>query len=80
MLLGVQIAFGFVNLAFLAPVWMQLLHLLNADLLWVALVVLTAASIAAPRSRSRSEDDDAARERRAQRVASHLEPVARGTE
>jgi heme A synthase len=75
-LLGVQIAFGFVNLAFLAPVWMQLLHLLNADLLWVTLVVLTAASIAAPRSK----DDDAARERRAQRVAGHLEPVARSTE
>ena len=47
-LLGVQIAFGFVNLAFLAPVWMQLLHLFNADLLWTVLVVLTAATIAAP--------------------------------
>jgi len=75
-LLGVQIAFGFVNLAFLAPVWMQLLHLLNADLLWVTLVVLTAASIAAPRSKN----DHAARERRAQRVAGHLEPVARRAE
>jgi hypothetical protein len=25
----------------LAPVWMQIVHLLIADLLWVALVVLT---------------------------------------
>jgi hypothetical protein len=30
-----------VNLVLLAPVWMQILHLLLADLLWVALVVTT---------------------------------------
>ena len=47
-LLAVQIALGFVNLALLAPVWMQLVHLLNADLLWISLVVLTAAAVAAP--------------------------------
>ncbi len=51
-LLTLQLAFGFVNLAFLAPVWMQLLHLFNADLLWTTLVVLTAASIAAPAKRA----------------------------
>jgi heme A synthase len=49
-LLGLQIALGFVNLALLAPVWMQLVHLLNADLLWIALVTLAAAAIAAPKS------------------------------
>jgi len=27
---------------FLAPVWLQIAHLLGADLLWVALVVLVA--------------------------------------
>jgi hypothetical protein len=30
-----------VNIVLLAPVWMQILHLLLADLLWVALVVTT---------------------------------------
>jgi heme A synthase len=42
----VQVCFGFANLWMLAPVWMQLVHLLLADLLWIALV-LTAASVLA---------------------------------
>jgi len=42
----VQVCFGFANLWMLAPVWMQLTHLLLADLLWIALV-LTAASVLA---------------------------------
>jgi cytochrome c oxidase assembly protein subunit 15 len=42
----VQLAAGVLNLALLAPVWMQLLHLLLADLVWLALVVLAAASLA----------------------------------
>jgi heme A synthase len=36
-----QLAAGVLNIALLAPVWMQILHLLVADLLWVALVVTT---------------------------------------
>ncbi len=39
---------GLVNVALLAPVWMQLLHLLLADLTWVAVVLLGAAALAAP--------------------------------
>jgi heme A synthase len=35
---------GLVNVALLAPVWMQLLHLLLADLTWIALVLLGAAA------------------------------------
>jgi heme a synthase len=31
-----------VDVLLLAPVWMQILHLLGADLYWVALVVLAA--------------------------------------
>lgn len=42
----VQLAAGVLNVALLAPVWMQLLHLLLADLVWLALVVLAAASLA----------------------------------
>jgi len=42
----VQVALGFVNVWLLAPVWLQLTHLLAADLLWIALVVLTASALA----------------------------------
>ena len=38
-LLAAQLAAGGINLLLLAPVWMQILHLLLADLLWVALAV-----------------------------------------
>ena len=47
-LVGAQIAAGVMNLALLAPVGMQITHLLLADLLWIALVVLcqsTPASV-----------------------------------
>lgn len=37
---------GALNLALLAPIWMQLLHLLVADLLWIALVVFAADALA----------------------------------
>jgi len=37
-----QVGAGVLNVALLAPVWMQLLHLLLADLLWIALVLLAS--------------------------------------
>ena len=37
-----QLCAGAVNVALLAPVWMQLAHLLLADLVWIVLVVMTA--------------------------------------
>jgi cytochrome c oxidase assembly protein subunit 15 len=37
-----QWALGALDVAFLAPVWLQLAHLLVADLVWLALVVLVA--------------------------------------
>jgi cytochrome c oxidase assembly protein subunit 15 len=36
---SLQILFGFINIALLAPVWMQIIHLFTADLLWVAAVL-----------------------------------------
>ena len=42
LLVFVQLIAGAVNIALKAPVWMQLLHLFLADLLWLALVVLVA--------------------------------------
>lgn len=39
LLVVVQLVAGALNLLLLAPVWMQICHLLLADLLWVALVI-----------------------------------------
>lgn len=47
-LAATQMALGFVNVLLLAPVWMQMVHLLGADLLWIAFVLLGAAVLAAP--------------------------------
>jgi cytochrome c oxidase assembly protein subunit 15 len=44
-LLLAQFALGIADVLLLAPTWMQLLHLLGADLYWVALVVLAAETI-----------------------------------
>lgn len=44
-----QLVAGLVNLVLLAPTWMQLAHLLLADLLWIVLVLLAAATLAADR-------------------------------
>jgi cytochrome c oxidase assembly protein subunit 15 len=41
-LLALQYLLGALDVWLLAPVWMQVVHLLGADLLWTALVVLTA--------------------------------------
>lgn len=38
----VQVLAGFVNVLLLAPVWMQLVHLAIADLLWIGYVLLAA--------------------------------------
>ena len=46
----IQVAAGFVNVLLLAPVWMQLVHLVLADLVWIAFVLL-AGTPAAPWSR-----------------------------
>lgn len=45
-----QVAFGWANLLALAPIWMQLTHLLLAQLLWLALVWLGATALEAGRS------------------------------
>jgi cytochrome c oxidase assembly protein subunit 15 len=42
LLLAAQYIFGVLDVVLLAPVWLQIVHLLGADLLWAALVVLTA--------------------------------------
>jgi heme A synthase len=42
----VQLVAGVVNVLLLAPVWMQMLHLLLADLVWISLVIFTAEALA----------------------------------
>lgn len=42
LLLAAQYILGVLDVFLLAPVWLQVAHLLGADVLWVALVVLTA--------------------------------------
>jgi cytochrome c oxidase assembly protein subunit 15 len=41
-LLLLQYTLGVADVMLLAPVWMQIVHLLGADLLWIALVILAA--------------------------------------
>lgn len=42
----VQLVAGVVNVLLLAPVWMQMLHLLLSDLVWISLVIFTAEALA----------------------------------
>lgn len=45
-LIAVEILAGALNVLLLAPVWLQLVHLLVADLLWLAAVLLAAETLA----------------------------------
>jgi heme a synthase len=42
LLLALQCGLGVADVVLLAPLWMQILHLLGADILWIALVLLAA--------------------------------------
>ncbi len=50
-----QLALGALNVILLAPVWMQIVHLLVADLIWIALVLTSVSALSrtiqAPASR-----------------------------
>ena len=43
---GLQLFAGLANVLLLAPIWMQLVHLLLADLVWIALVLVSARCLA----------------------------------
>jgi heme a synthase len=47
-LFGAQLLIGLVNVALLAPIFMQIIHLFMADLVWIALVLAAAAALGAP--------------------------------
>jgi len=44
----VQVLAGFVNVLLLAPVWLQMVHLLLADALWICFILLAASTLANP--------------------------------
>jgi len=46
-LLALQVVLGIADVLLLAPQWMQILHLLGADLFWIALVILVSESVQA---------------------------------
>jgi heme A synthase len=51
----VQLAAGAINVVLLAPIWMQIVHLLLADAVWLTLVLLTASALAAVPERAEVE-------------------------
>jgi cytochrome c oxidase assembly protein subunit 15 len=48
LLLALQYVLGVLDVVLLAPTWLQVVHLLGADILWAALVVLAARIALAP--------------------------------
>ncbi|HXW91245.1 MAG TPA: COX15/CtaA family protein [Terriglobales bacterium] len=53
-LLFAQIGIGMLNVLTLAPVWLQILHLLVADMIWISLVLASSALVLEhPNARSR---------------------------
>ncbi len=49
-LVALQLAAGMMNLILLAPVWLQLVHLLLADVVWITFILLAASTLATPLS------------------------------
>ena len=53
LLFALQYAFGILNAVLLTPIWLQLIHLLLSDLIWLATIWLGAAALSlAPRPQS----------------------------
>jgi len=54
-LIAAQIIAGVANLLLLAPVWMQIVHLLLADLVWISLVIFCVEVLSLPATRPMGE-------------------------
>ena len=46
----VQLALGGLNVWLQAPIWMQMVHLLMTDAIWIALVLFASETLSAPDS------------------------------
>ncbi len=55
-LVFIQIFAGAINIVLLAPIWMQLVHLLLADLVWIALILYSATLLTAELAPARAEE------------------------
>lgn len=53
-----QIVLGFLNVILLAPAWMQVAHLLLADLMWMAIIVISADLLTQPQVATQSVSID----------------------
>lgn len=53
----IQLSAGFLNLALLAPIWLQMVHLLLADLVWIALIILGASALREVRPAPEKSED-----------------------
>jgi len=42
----IQLAAGVTNILLLAPIWMQLVHLLLSDLVWISFILFGATTLA----------------------------------
>ena len=51
-LVGAELVAGVANVFLLAPVWLQLVHLVLADAIWITLVLLVAWALASTRERA----------------------------
>lgn len=48
MLFGIQLAVGMINLVLMAPVWLQLMHLLFANLIWISILFMATECLSQP--------------------------------
>ena len=44
----IQLGAGAINVILLAPIWLQMIHLLLSDLIWITLVILASSVLACP--------------------------------
>jgi cytochrome c oxidase assembly protein subunit 15 len=53
-LVGVQLAAGAINVLLLAPIWLQLVHLLLANAVWIAFILVAANTLSTPTDGART--------------------------
>lgn len=70
----VELALGLINVLLKAPIWMQLVHLAVADLVWLSLVLTTAAALGKDTPRKVLEPDQVP----AEQAAAEKEPELAG--
>ncbi len=57
-LVTTQLLAGIINLVLLAPLWMQIVHLLLADMVWISLVLFSVNLLSEPETQMNTEAID----------------------